>query len=166
MRVRSVVLGVVASWMVAGCKPAAPPVPGPEPVAQKPAAPATDACQVLTAAEISNALGVPIDAGTGAKVICFWRQTGQTGDNAVKVVLNFSQVDVFEREKAAKGNVKVTAVPGIGDEAISVRSALGTSLLVRKGNTSIGLAVRNMRMGQGDLEAKERVLGASAASRI
>ncbi len=155
------------SSLISGCKShATPPHLRPPPIPAAAPAPVIDACQVLTPAEISSALGVPIDTGKGSNVICFWSQTGRPGDSAVKLVLNFSQVAVFNREKAASGNVTVTPAPGIGDDAIFVRSQLGTSLLNRNGATSIGVAKRNKRLPQAALMARERALGLAAAARI
>lgn len=165
MNAPSVSALLVALIFIAGCR-SAPPAQNTEPAAAPKPAAITDACQVLTPVEVSAALGVPIDPGKGGNVICFWSQTGRTGSSAVKLVLNFQKVEVYNREKVAAGNIHVTPVAGIGDEAISVRSALGTSLLIRKGDTSIGFAVRNMRLPQADLEAEERTLGVIAAGRI
>ena len=60
----------VAVLFISGCKSAPPPAP--ETAAQPKPAPVTDACQVLTPAEISSALGIPIGPGKGGNVICFW----------------------------------------------------------------------------------------------
>ncbi len=113
--------------------------------AQKPAAPVTDACEVLTPAEIGAVLGVSIDPGKpmAGKVMCAWAQTGQTGEIGTKLVLHFAQMPYFQKEKAASGNVTVTPVSGIGDEAFYVTSEFGTSLFVRKGDTVIDFSIRD-----------------------
>ncbi len=113
--------------------------------AQKPAAAVTDACEVLTPAEIGAVLGVSIDPGKhmAGKVMCAWTQTGQTGEIGTKLVLHFAQMPYFQKEKAASGNVTVTPVSGIGDEAFYVTSEFGTSLFVRKGDTVIDFSIRD-----------------------
>jgi len=155
-----------ATLLLAGCKSPTPPPPTPKTAA----APVTDSCAVLTPAEISAVLGVPIDPGkhtlATSDIMCNWSQTGATGATALKLVLNFSSLDAYAREKAASGNVKVTPAPGIGDDAIYVTSALGTSLLVRKGNTSIGFSFHNLRLPTDQVMAKEKTLGLDAAARL
>ncbi len=115
--------------------------------AQKPAAPVSDACEVLTPAEIGAVLGVSIDPGkhipASAKVMCGWAQTGQTGEAATKLMLHFATQPYFQKEKAASGNVTVTPASGIGDEAFYVTSEFGTSLFVRKGDTAIDFSIRD-----------------------
>ncbi len=134
------------------------------------AAPVTDACEVLTPAEIGAVLGVSIDPGkhipASAKVMCGWTQTGQTGEIGTKLVLHFAQVPYFQKEKAASGNVTVTPVSGIGDEAFYVTSEFGTSLFVRKGNTAIDFSIRDKSLPANDVMAKERALGLKAAERL
>ncbi|MGA8875751.1 MAG: hypothetical protein WCC25_16405 [Candidatus Korobacteraceae bacterium] len=138
--------------------------------AQKPAAPVSDACEVLTPAEIGAVLGVSIDPGkhipASAKVMCGWAQTGQTGEAATKLMLHFATQPYFQKEKAASGNVTVTPASGIGDEAFYVTSEFGTSLFVRKGDTAIDFSIRDKSLPKNDLMAKERALGLKAAERL
>jgi len=81
-------------------------------------------------------------------------------------VLNFSSLDAFNREKAAISNVKIAPAPGIGDEAFYVTTEFGTSLLIRKGNTSIGFGLHNTRLPVDQVKARERTLGLAAVARI
>jgi len=138
--------------------------------APKPAAPVTDACELLTPAEIGGVLGVSIDPGrhipASSKVMCGWTQTGQTGEAATKLMLNFANPSYFQKEKTASGNVTVTPVSGIGDEAFYVTSEFGTSLFVRKGDTAIGFTIRDKSLPKNDVMAKERELGLKAAQRL
>jgi hypothetical protein len=158
---------LVATLLLASCrKPEPVPTPTPSTVQQ----PVTDSCAVLTPSEISAALGIPIDPGKhtlpSSSIMCDWSQTGLTGDKAVKLVLNFSSVAAFNREKGATGDVHVTPAPGIGDEAVYVTSEFGTSLLLRKGDTSIGFSFHNLRLPAAQTMAKERALGLAAAARM
>ncbi len=136
--------------------------------AQKPAAPVSDACEVLTPAEIGAVLGVSIDPGKhmAGKVMCAWAQTGQTGEIGTKLDAPLRAEPYFQKEKAASGNVTVTPVSGIGDEAFYVTSEFGTSLFVRKGDTAIDFSIRDKSLPKNDLMAKERALGLKAAERL
>lgn len=137
---------------------------------QKPAAPVTDACEVLTPAEVGGVLGVSIDPGkhipASSKVMCAWTQTGQTGEVGTKLMLHFATQPYFQKEKAASGSVTVTPVNGIGDEAFYVTSEFGTSLFVRKGDTAIDFTIRDKSLPLNDVMAKERALGLKAAERL
>jgi hypothetical protein len=115
-------------------------------------------------------LGILIDPCkhtlANSDIMCNWAETGAAGAKVQRLVLNFSSLDAYNREKNAKGNVKVTPAPGIGDDAIYVTSQLGTSLLIRKGNTLIGFSIRNMRLAADQEMAKEEALGLDAAARF
>jgi len=134
------------------------------------AAPVTDACQVLTPAEIGGVLGMSIDPGkhipASSKAMCGWTQSGQTGEAATKLMLHFATQPYFQKEKAASGNVTVTPASGIGDEAFYVTSEFGTSLFVSKGNTAIDFSIRDKSLPQNDVMAKEKELGLKAAARL
>jgi hypothetical protein len=107
---------LTATLLLFGCHSPAPPPPTPKTAQQ----PVTDSCAVLTPGEISASLGVPIDPGkhtlATSNIMCNWRQTGSAPTVEPKLVLNFSSLAAFNREKNASGNVKVTPAPGIGDE--------------------------------------------------
>ena len=69
--------------------------------------PVTDACQVLTPAEISAVLAIPIDPGQHipktSTIMCGWPKTGVTGDS--EVVLNFTTPDYFGKERDAESGL-------------------------------------------------------------
>ena len=133
-----------------------------------PAAPVTDSCQVLTPAEISSVLGMPIDPGQHipktSTVMCGWAKTGVTND--AEVMLNFATPEYFEKEREPHPRITMTPAPGIGDDAYYITSQFGTSLFIKKGNTAIGFTIRDKSIPSADLMAKERALGLTAAARI
>jgi hypothetical protein len=136
-----------------------------------PAAPTTDACAVLTPSEISAVIGVPIDPGkhniASSTIMCSWFMTGVTGEAAVKIVLNFTSLASFEREKNAKSpHIILTPTSGIGDEAFYVTTEFGTSLYVKKGSTAIAFSIHDKTLPTDQLMAKEKVLGLKATARI
>jgi hypothetical protein len=130
--------------------------------------PVTDSCEVLTSAEISAVLGMPIDPGKHvlktSTIMCGWAKTGVTND--AEVILNFQTPAYFEKEREPLPRITMTPAPGIGDDAYYITTQLGTSLFIKKGNTVIGFSIRDKTIPSADLMAKERALGLKAAARI
>jgi len=155
---------LTGALLLSGCHSPTPPAAPAE-------APVTDSCAVLTAAEISSVLSVPIDPGKhfspSNTIMCSWFMTGGSGDAGVRLVLNFTTLDYFQKEKAPT-NPRVTMTPasGIGDDAYYITTEFGTSLFIRKGNTAIGFSIRDKTLPTDQLMAKERTLGLKAAARI
>jgi hypothetical protein len=136
-----------------------------------PPGPVTDACSVLTPDEISAVVRVPIDPGkhipASTTVMCSWLESNAFGVTAEKLVLNFTSLDSFKKQKAANSRrITVTPVSDIGDEAFYVITPFGTSLYVRKGNTAIGFTIRDKGLSTDQLMAKEKTLGLEAAARL
>jgi hypothetical protein len=163
MSAKPIFVSLAATILLTGCHSAPPPAP--TPAVQQPV---TDSCLVLTPTEISAVLGVPVDPGkhtlSTSDIMCNWPRTGVPGEP--ELVLNFSSLAAFNREKAASGNVKVTPAPGIGDEAFYVTSELGTSLLIRKGSTTIGFSIHDKKMPAAQVITAENALGLKAAARL
>jgi hypothetical protein len=151
---------LTATILLTGCRSA--PLPAPS------HAETTDSCQVLTPAEISTTLGIPIDPGhhvlASSSIMCSWPQTGATGEAAQKVVLNFTSLPSFQREKAATA-VVITPATGIGDDAFYVTSSLGTSLYIKKGNTAIAFSIHE-KLPPATLMSEEKTLGLEATPRL
>jgi hypothetical protein len=109
------------------------------------AASAEDACTLLTAAEVGNALGSAVDAGghvtpTFLKT-CTWTSSTKGGGT---VTLNLQSAEQFDsgRKLAAYGkSVSAVSVGGIGDDAYFFGPAPLTSLIVRKGAHAFKIAV-------------------------
>jgi hypothetical protein len=120
--------------------------------------PVTDSCQVLTPAEITAVLAMPIDPGQHVL------KTSDTDDS--EVVLNFTTPDYFEKERDPHPRITMTPAPGIGDDAYYITSQLGTSLFIKKGNTVIGFSIRDKTIPSAQLMEKERALGLKAATRL
>ena len=149
-----------ATLLLAGCHSAPPPTTAHTEL--------TDSCQVLTPAEISATLGTPVDPGRHAlassNIMCSWYQTGGTSEDARKLVLNFTSLPSFQKEKTAS-TVTITPAPGIGDDAFYVTTDLGTSLYIRKGNTAIAFSVHE-KLPPATLMTEEKTLGLDAAPRL
>jgi hypothetical protein len=109
------------------------------------AAPPGNACSLLTAAQVSAALGMPVGAGTYVaptfKKTCSWNATTEGGGT---VTLNLQGLQQYESGKklARYGNsVSATPIGGIGDEAYYFGTDKLVSLIVKKGNAAFKIAV-------------------------
>lgn len=109
----------------------------------------TDACTLVTQAQLSAALGVPMDAGkhttpTYVKT-CTWVPTGGATKTVKFVTLNLESASGFEGGKSlalATKEVAVTPASGIGDDAYyAVYGGKVVNLIVKKGNVSFKLAI-------------------------
>jgi hypothetical protein len=103
------------------------------------AAPASSACQLLTQAQVSTALGVEVDAGAPVPTVaesCVWRESGKPpGDAALAVQVQILTVQQYERIKMHR-EVPTTPQDSIGEEAHFYKDPItGFQLLVRAGTT-------------------------------
>jgi hypothetical protein len=135
-----------------------------------------DACKLLTAAQVSTALGVQVDEGAYIDAthpeFCIWRERGKHPMMAQNVEVHFMTARQFEAPKTgpfAKGSES-----GLGDEAYwSYTAGVGFSLSIKKGSTYIRVQSRPIPKGmarspdapalkaQGDEKTKtvERAIG-------
>lgn len=109
-----------------------------------------DACKLLTAAQVSAVLGVPVDEGAysipGHTQFCVWREHGKDELTAQNVQVNFltaRQYDLPKTGPYAKG-----AEGGLGDEAYwAFTPGIGSTLSIKKGNTYIRVQSRPIPKG-------------------
>ena len=152
--------------LLCGCR-STPPTAEPS----TPAAPITDSCALLTPPEITAAIGVPIDPGKHvlptSAIMCSWPQTGASAETATRVMLNFTSLDSFTKEKTPNNpRVFIAPVSGIGDEAFYVTTDFGISLYTRKGNTAFVVGVHDKALPPNEVKAKEKALALNAAARL
>jgi hypothetical protein len=114
------------------------------------AAAAGDACALLSSAQLSAALAVPMDAGkymtAGYLGTCSWSPSGGATPVIKLVDLSLLRATDYDASKrvmqkaASKGGTAVTTVSGVGDDAYftSLGSSV-TSLMVRKGALALKL---------------------------
>jgi hypothetical protein len=109
------------------------------------APPADDACSLLTTAQVSAGLGVPVGAGTYItptfKKTCTWAATPNGGGT---VTLNLQSIEQYQggRKLAAYGkSVSSTSIAGVGDDAYYSGTDKLVSLVVRKGDAAFKVAV-------------------------
>ena len=128
----------------------------------------SDACALLTAAQVSAALGAPVKAGepitpTDHKV-CTW-----AGGKAGWVTLMLQTAEKFDAARrqapALAGAVSVTSVSGLGDGAMFVGMGDNTGLVVKKGGVSFKVAVYQHTTID-KKQAAEKTLAAQALTKL
>jgi hypothetical protein len=160
---------LAATLLLFGCHSSTPTEPAatPSPTAAA-TTPVTDACQVLTPAEITAVLAMPIDPGQHipktTTIMCGWPKTGVTGDS--EVMLNFTTPAYFEKERDPHPRITMTPAPGVGDDAYYITTQFGTSLIIKKGASVISFTIRDKSIPSAQLMEKERALGLKAATRL
>ena len=106
----------------------------------------SDACSLLTKAEIDAVMGVPMGSPkTITAKACQWRQPVKAGDPGAIVDVTLIQARGYDLGKAAGGSgpIKVTPINSLGDDAYSSEMNGGkeTSLRVKKGDTYVAVHV-------------------------
>jgi hypothetical protein len=139
---------------------------------------ATDACALLTQAQVSAVLGVSVGAGLeivpNRTTVCGWEVPGDKSTNRKRVVLliytqigSMTPVQRFNTAKtpiAVKGITK-EPVTGVGDDAVSVTTqGLGTGLIFKKGAYAFDLRVYGFPLDQ--VKAKEKTLALDVIARL
>jgi hypothetical protein len=113
---------------------------------------ASDACLVLTRPQISDVLGISVDAGEHVgpgRALCSWGEPGDPNHEGKHVLLTLyravgkiSPVDRFENGKMPIGGIQKTPVSGIGDDAYYIDTpGFGMGLNVKKGNLAFQVKV-------------------------
>jgi hypothetical protein len=108
------------------------------------AAEADDACAILTAAQVSTAVGVTVGDGTYVtptfKKTCTWTVSGSAGGIRF-VTLNLQSADQFAGGKRGMNQVALTAAAGIGDDAYYLGAGSTEGLFVKKGQRAFKIDV-------------------------
>ena len=133
------------------------------------AAPPTDACSLLTGAQVSAVLGGPVATFTpDPKKLCIWSPGGKPGPKTVTVT--FWEPTAFPSPKTAllPGAVLIP-VSGLGDQAVytGVQNA-GESgafkLFVKKSGTVFSITVSGFPVDQ--TKEKEKTLALDALAKL
>jgi hypothetical protein len=130
------------------------------------AAPADDACSLLTQAQVRAALGASVGAGSYVsptfKKTCTWTVAG----GAEYVTLELEGLDAYQAGKVAlTKTIVVTSVSGIGDDAYYLAVGKNVGLIVKKGNVAFKVAVYG-GMPIDKKEAIEKTLASQAVSKL
>src|SRR5215470_13976742 len=126
------------------------------------AATPTVACELLTQARVSAALGVPVDAGKpiARPGTCQWFGKGKFATLTITLPKgNQTPVDQFNAGKASKlAAVTVEPVAGVGDEAYYVyfsgTTRAGSGIVVRKGTSTFEIRVYGFPLDEGKTVGK------------
>jgi hypothetical protein len=126
------------------------------------AAPAGDACALITPAQVGAALGVSVGAGSYVtptyKRTCTWTATTSGGGY---VTLLLQDVSGFEGGKrlalVGAKNMSLTSISGVGDDAYYLAVGDQVGLIVKKGNAAFKVAVY-AHIALDSKEAKEKTL--------
>jgi hypothetical protein len=151
--------------------PTAPPEQASVPAAAGPTSAATggtvDPCSLLTQAEVDAAAGQSLGHGAQAGALddCQW----STSDFAASVELDVGDWTAIKAKSAQSGQA-LTAVPGVGDEALTLNVAGNAAqLYVRKGTIGFMLLLGGGQYidSLADLGlAQEKVLAAAVLGRL
>jgi hypothetical protein len=109
----------------------------------------TDACAVLTPAQIQSVLGVAVDPGQPIlptnHTSCKWLQSGVDPFKAKTVILSIKSTRAYEMGKGLNsGRFTMTPVSGIGEEAYLTSGSIsyGAVISVRKSGGAFTITVR------------------------
>jgi hypothetical protein len=114
------------------------------------AAAPTNACALLSQAQVATALGVEVDAGKNIIGMddCRWSERGKsTGADIALLQVNLTKPQSFEVGKTPISGWTKPAVPGVGDDAYfadngKVGFPVAPSLSVKKGSVFIVIIVK------------------------
>ncbi len=133
---------------------------------------AGDACSLLTQAQVSTALGIPVGAGTpiSGPQSCQWFGKGKFATLTITQPRGGkSAVDIFNSAKASSSPaITKQPVSGVGDDAFfvyfagSTRAGLGLS--VKKGSSAFEIRVYGFNVE--DAKPVAKTLAQSAAGKI
>lgn len=123
------------------------------------AAPPSDACALLTAAQVSAVVGVTVGAGTHITPdylkSCVWAPPGGATPAFASVMIDIDSADSWAsakavlqaitnapENKAKKGGVTMTPASGVGDDAFySNAGSSYTKLVIKKGNVELQVEI-------------------------
>jgi hypothetical protein len=114
---------------------------------------ASDACALLTTAEVSAALGTTVEAGKrviqSSPRVCGWAPPGGPQIDGKKLTLTLMTLQSFETGKKPAEGIEKTPLTGVGDDAIYiVTKGFGAALNVKKGSSAFQLRVGGFKPDQ------------------
>jgi hypothetical protein len=148
------------------------------------AASASDACLLLTQAQLGTVFGIPFGAGSHVSPqypqTCTWAPTGESTKGVRTVTLRLNSADAYETGKAAMelseakmkgegkdaGHMPVTPVSGIGQDAYYLSLGNVMSLISKKGNVSCNLTLYGGDFPVEKKKAMEKALVLQILSRL
>ncbi len=143
------------------------------------AAPPSDACSLLTKAEVSAAVGVPVAEGSHMTPTylksCTWSPAGGSAKGLRTVVLSLDPAESFAMAKSMlqavvnsprnKGSITMTPAPGIGDDAYYSSTGSYSKLIVKKRDAAFQVVVYS-DAPIGKKQAMEKALAFQVLSKL
>jgi hypothetical protein len=145
------------------------------------AAPPTDACALLTKAQVSAVVGVAVGEGSyvaGYTKMCTWTPSRGQHGTVQSVTLNLESADSYQTSKSmlqavansprnhsAQSHITMTPAPGIGDDAFFSSTGSYTKLIVKKAATVFQLVIYSSAT-IGKKRAMEKSLAAQVISKL
>jgi hypothetical protein len=134
------------------------------------AVPPTDACALLTSAQVSAALGGSVGPGKAlTKGVCQWSQQGKPGDVLLKLDVTLVTLDRFTRLKTVTLGA-VTNVGGLGDDAFYSTFTQGhttlTTLNIKKGDAAVVIRVSGGTKPAEEYQAKEKAVAVALIPKL
>ena len=126
---------------------------------------ASDACTLLTAAQVTAAVGAQVSAGTHVTptftATCTWTAPGKI------VTLMTEAVGPFNAgKKPPSPAMQIVPATGIGDDAYYVVIGNMVSLFTKKGNTAFKTTVYCSKLPVSTLESMESTLAQEVAGKL
>lgn len=159
---RSILIG--ASLVLGYSFAAPPPVAG--------ASHSVDPCTLLTAAEVSAALGIASRPGRpflGSSVVCYFAADTGFNGTSPSVTLMVMTSEAYENGAHLGGSLTAHPVTGLGDEAYRVGSGGYVKLAVRKGSSAFSVTVvpgEKSKKTPDEVEQIEEALAKKVAARL
>ena len=132
-----------------------------------PPTPPTDACALLTQAQVIAVLGVSVGPGQALMTkICKWSEPVRPGAPAKRVMVNLINPQAFVYAKTPVGNgIIKTEVSGIGEDAVYVSAPREpTTLTVKKSAAAFTVTVIGFSDDQ--TKAKEKTLALDIIAKL
>lgn len=131
----------------------------------------TDTCSLLTPAQVSAALGVPVVGKSLGPKVCFWSQAGaKPGSTLRKVDLVILVTEGYTLAKTPNSRTSVTPASGLGDDAYYFAMTSGQYMELRVKKGSIVFGIRVHRSGTpfttDQIKAKEKALAQEVLAKL
>jgi hypothetical protein len=131
------------------------------------AAPLPDACSLLTAVQVTDALGIAVKAGTPSPFdssLCDWPPPGPSNTKEVEVsISDTTNWSLIKGPSGAAGEER-TPVSGLGEDALYLKTAGQTMLYVKKGKVEFYVRVHGFPPDQ--VKVKEKALAQDILAKL
>lgn len=129
------------------------------------AAPPTDACVLLTPAQVGAAVGQAVGAGKymgpGMTKTCTWDSEGM-----IVTLLVQQDTRIFDGGKGAMAAAQRTAASGVGEDAYYMQMGTAGSLWVKKNGGSFKVSVYTKKLSPDQSKAAEMTLAKQVAGKF